>query len=369
MLRVAVVALFLMSWETAHATRGVSNNSDVDRIRADRLTEINHFVDNDSGQLMSENVNTIPRRNTHVVEPLNCSGDSDFNISLAIERGIEFQAEFCSWECYSGTANKQTRSNCLSKTPSCAVCSCDSLCWQYGDCCDGALKNVSASTKDSTSGATSSSFSCFPIDERTAVYIIASCPARATTFSGISQFNFTQQSSQTYTQDAVHKDSMADLECNSCLFSPELIHLVTSGMSGNTYCNHDCLYCNERRHADDGDLPWKERTSCLTENVDIGADPANGNNTRSTNVYCQTTYERPEFVNTRQCDRKIHTESNNTIVNTCKPEVMNTRCNLSLAVVDELERLCQDYISPVYTDEAIYQNIFCYLCQVWFVAL
>ncbi|BFZ13024.1 hypothetical protein BsWGS_16063 [Bradybaena similaris] len=364
MQRVAVAALFLLSWETAHATTGVSNNSDVNRIRGDRLTEINHSDNNDSGRLMPEKSNTIPRSNTHVVESLNCGEQGDFNISLAIEKGIEFQAEFCSWKCYSGSADKQTRGNCRSKTPACVLCSCDSLCSQYSDCCDGARKNVSASTSDSTVGATPPSFNCFPIDERTAVYIIASCPARARSSSDSIQFNFTQQSSQTHTiPDALHKDSMADLECNSCLVSPELIHLVTSGTSGNTYCNHGCLYCNEQRHADDADLLWRERTSCLTDNVDTGVDPANGNNTRSTNVYCQTTYERPEIVSIRQCDRKIHSERNNTIVNTCRPEVMNSRCNLSSALVDQLERLCQDYTSPVYTDDAIFQNIFCYLCQ------
>ncbi|CAG5126168.1 unnamed protein product [Candidula unifasciata] len=356
-----VVSVFFLGAGEASNSSTVSNGQ-VERIHSTSQINTMNSVDKANGLILAEHVRRVTR-STNGVATLNCSWQGDFNITLAIEQGTGFQADLCSWECYgeSNRGNTEKRSSCLGSELSCPLCYCDSVCSLYRDCCGVTPGNVSNNKTDSSTPQ--QSYSCFHTDDLTAVYIIASCPARATTSVGsIESSNLIQQSSRTHST-AKLQASISEVQCNTCLFSPELIRLITSANTGNTYCNHHCLHCTERRYANDTDIVWRERKSCTTQMVSNEAGPANENNTGSQDVYCPTVYERPNNVSTRQCDSLFHSKIETTSVNTCQSELLESLCNLSSAVVEQLEQLCELYISPVYTGDVIYQNIFCYLCQ------
>lgn len=302
----------------------------------------------------------------------NCSKIETFNLTSVLEKGIGFQKEFCSKTCsMNWTRESDEDIKCGSTQPSCALCKCDKVCLHYGDCCD--LKSrieTQPNITDSTESLTHNHFHCFQTDPDTAVYIIASCPRKVVTLVQ----ELTDPSDGDYSQKNVKTDESildnvdTDSECSSCLSTPESVHVITSHTSAVTYCNSHCLECNEGRPADQFDLKWPVEKSCaavtyglqnvmgFVTNSDLGI--MSENETARIETQCNITYEIPQHVSVRECEK----QGVRPVIKTCQTDLL--ACNVSSEMYTKMEQLCTDYYSPVYTKDEVYQNIFCYLCQV-----
>ena len=113
-------------------------------------------------------------------------------------------------------------------------------------------------------------FICFAISKWKTVYIVATCPPRQMR----SNCSEEEQEKPHANEDISNvtgnaADCSTELEnidtrnlCESCLSNAENISLVTSHLTGYTYCNQYCLQCNERRRMDEHDLQWQREKTC-----------------------------------------------------------------------------------------------------------
>ncbi|RUS71297.1 hypothetical protein EGW08_020940 [Elysia chlorotica] len=381
-----------------------------------------------------------------------------FNLTEAVQIGIRFQDLFCPKFC-DGNGNVKSQ-ECSRTTPSCPTCLCEADCGRYGYCCSHLqpssgltpsykeeIKNETNVSFEEDAGcehkldmngfrsqnteghavvsnvsncmeAEKSYFRCFAIEKWKTIYLVAKCPS------------IKQSSDEFHNNNTVipikrngHAANKSIIElCDSCISNVDLVSLVTSHLTGDTYCNKYCLQCHENRSLGINDLTWQQEEtcravpaatlhgmevtteslkSCLEENghqnqndsrncsngqsqlmskekifenqtIEPEGNFATQENTKAADTLkkskhkirldtqCSVKYVAPPSVHLQACDYRLKDAAVETCNLTATRQVFQDAANETL---QDLERLCVDHWAPVYDKTKVYRNIFCFICQ------
>lgn len=174
--------------------------------------------------------------------------------------------------------------------------------------------------------------------------------------------------------------------CNNCLQKPNLVSLMTSSETGNTYCNMDCFKCNENLTPSQTTdrLEWERSKFCRVGNMsdssfekafpslvlvpDLKHDASDlivtlretypvGSGLGSLAKICWLEFEPPPAIWSKDYSFESALFRNG---NECEFELVSDMDNITFR---KIEYMCDSFYWPVFSYGFLYRNIFCFFCQ------
>ncbi|XP_035828062.1 uncharacterized protein LOC101850279 [Aplysia californica] len=284
----------------------------------------------------------------------------DFGFAFAVEMGPEYQTEFCPSTCHA----KVNRSRqCIESAIKCARRRCGQICGESGECCFTADDSHNDSPNVDSSHLTDDSISnnltsCITARPNLSDHIVSSCPEQ----------DMIAFISNTKEQMLAVQEKRREMDaCITCLFADGHTSFITSTFSNKTYCNHHCLRCNEGDILDEANLVlWEKETFCqiIDANKNEGDgitrfDESTAKDNTSLTHFCTSTFLEPEDVIERSCDVRL---LGTTFVDSCHPR-LDMAVSVDLCLALKMAELCRSFTWPIYDEDTIYRNMFCYMCQ------